>query len=243
MTARRLLLWRHGRTAWNAEGRIQGQADVPLDAVGLRQAAESAPLLAAERPDAILSSDLSRATATAAALAAVTGLGVQVDERLRESAFGDWQGRTGDEIAAYWPEAYARWRAGEPIDLPGVETPEEVADRVVAALDRTVGDTVVVVTHGGAARRGLLALLGWPERSLVGLGPLGNCRWCELRWSSRGWRLYSYNSGPLGGAAAPAESVPHADVEPPADPGDGAAPLPGSVGPGQAAASAAGAPG
>jgi len=230
VSARRLLLWRHGRTAWNAEGRIQGQADVPLDAVGVRQAAEAAPLLAAERPDAILSSDLSRARATADALAAVTGLPVQVDSRLRESAFGDWQGRTGEEIAARWPEAYSRWRSGEPIGLPGVETPEEVADRVVAALDSTGAGTTVVVTHGGAARRGLLALLDWPERSLVGLGPLGNCRWCELRTSTRGWRLYSYNAGPLAGAAAAGESVPAADVEPPAEPGDPGVPDPSAGG-------------
>src|ERR1035437_598375 len=70
----RLLLWRHGQTQWNVEGRFQGQSDIPLDAVGHQQAERAARLLAALRPDVIISSDLGRALATAAPLARLTGL-------------------------------------------------------------------------------------------------------------------------------------------------------------------------
>ena len=82
---RRLVIWRHGRTTWNAEHRFQGQSDVPLDAVGVEQARRAAVELAALKPSVIVSSDLQRARDTAAALAAVTGLEVNLDRRLRET--------------------------------------------------------------------------------------------------------------------------------------------------------------
>ena len=107
----RLIIWRHGNTDWNAGDRVQGQSDSPLNARGRDQAAAAAPLLAALRPDAIVSSDLSRAADTAGALAAVTGLPVSFDARLRERHFGIWQGLTLDEIAERYPTEYAAWRA------------------------------------------------------------------------------------------------------------------------------------
>src|SRR5690606_19337304 len=80
----RLILWRHGQTAWNVTGRVQGQTDVDLDETGVAQAAATAPRVAQYRPDLIVSSDLRRAARTAAALADVTGLPVEYDARLRE---------------------------------------------------------------------------------------------------------------------------------------------------------------
>lgn len=79
-----LLLLRHGRTAWNAARRFQGQLDPPLDEVGIAQSEAVAPVLAALGPVALLTSDLQRAVATAAPLAAATGLTARVDPRLRE---------------------------------------------------------------------------------------------------------------------------------------------------------------
>ncbi|MDQ1655803.1 MAG: glucosyl-3-phosphoglycerate phosphatase, partial [Cryptosporangiaceae bacterium] len=156
MSGRRLLLWRHGRTEWNAAGRMQGQSDVALDDTGRAQAREAAPLLAAEQPDAIVSSDLVRAHDTALVLAALTGLPVRTDPRLRESNFGPWQGLTSEEIAERFPEPHALWRQGKAFTVPGAETPDEVAARMLAgiedALDATDG-TLVVVSHGAAARR------------------------------------------------------------------------------------------
>jgi broad specificity phosphatase PhoE len=196
----RVLLWRHGLTEWNAERRIQGQTDVPLTGTGVAQAQAAAARLAACAPDLIVSSDLRRAAHTAAALAEVTGLDVRHDARLRERSFGDWEGLTGPEIEQEWPEAYAHWRAGDPVDDAGVEHDEDVAKRVAEALrglvDRAPGATIVVVTHGGAARRGIGALLDWPADVLRTLGELHNCHWSELRHHPRrGWRLWSHNVG------------------------------------------------
>lgn len=95
---RRVILWRHGQTAWNVERRFQGTTDVELTETGVAQARRAARLLASLQPDAIVSSDLSRAANTAAELVALTGLQVTHDEALRETYAGLWQGLTHDEI-------------------------------------------------------------------------------------------------------------------------------------------------
>jgi len=219
VSGRRLLIWRHGRTEWNATGRMQGQSDVALDETGIRQAHEAAPLLAAEEPDAIVSSDLARARVTAEVLAGLLSLPVALDERLRETYFGPWQGMTSEEIAAAYPHEFAAWTRGEHFSVAGAEKHAEVERRMVAgiedALDATDG-TLVVVTHGAAARRAVGALLGWSVEVIGKLGPLGNCRWTELRHTTTGWRLHAHNAGPLVGAAGPHTPTAAADVEPPA---------------------------
>src|SRR4051794_33790713 len=152
-----LVLWRHGQTEWNASRRIQGQTDTPLSAVGVEQAAESAPRLAALRPTVLVSSDLQRAATTAGALAAITGLTPAYDPRLRERGFGEWEGLTHPEATARWPEAFARWRRGEEVGDAGVEEIDAVAKRTAAAIEETADaagpDAVIVVAmHGAAAR-------------------------------------------------------------------------------------------
>jgi broad specificity phosphatase PhoE len=196
----RLLIWRHGQTEWNAVDRVQGQTDVGLDEVGRRQASLSAPAIAALRPDVIVSSDLSRAADTAAVLAGLTGQDVALDPRLRERNYGRMQGYLLTEIAERWPEEYAQWRAGAPVPELGAESSEELADRSCAAFrdaaERVPGGTVVIVTHGGSARHGCGALLGWPLSTTRTLGPLANCRWTELGWDvRRGWQLRAHNVG------------------------------------------------
>jgi glucosyl-3-phosphoglycerate phosphatase len=208
-----LLVWRHGRTAWNATDRVQGQSDIELDATGHAQAEAAAPWLAARRPDAIVASDLRRCVDTAAPLAARTGLVATYDPRLRERDHGPWHGLHRAEIAARWPEAFLRWARGEPTDVPGVESNDDLAKRVCAALrdaaDRAPGGTVVVATHGAAARFGIGALLDWPDAAVRTLAVLGNCHWAELRYDGRrGWRLSAYNVGaPTGPAVAPGSAV------------------------------------
>ena len=96
----RLIIWRHGRTEWNATDRVQGHSDVDLDVVGVAQAAESAARIAAHGPDLIVSSDLRRAARTAAVLASITGRTVDYDNRLRERHYGPWQGLRLVEIDA-----------------------------------------------------------------------------------------------------------------------------------------------
>jgi glucosyl-3-phosphoglycerate phosphatase len=196
----RLLLWRHARTTWNSERRTQGQLDVDLDEAGVRQAAETAPLLAAREPKLIISSDLGRATRTAQALVDLTGLPIQVDARLRERHFGPWQGLTVAEIQERYPDDYARLGTASPLLDPAIETLEAMAERMVAALRdaaERVGDggTAVLVTHGSAARVGIAALLGWPRETWHTLGVLGNCRIADL-WlrAERDWQLEAYNA-------------------------------------------------
>jgi probable phosphoglycerate mutase len=196
----RLILWRHGESEWNEVDRVQGQTDVALTERGRAQAEAAAARLVAVHPDALISSDLRRAAETAAALAALTGLSVEPDVRLRERFYGEWQGLTISEIADRWPQEYARWRSGEPAPGCGVEHGEELAKRVTAALDdiveRFTGATVVVATHGGAARTGCAGVLGWSPDVARALAGLYNCHWVDLRLDEvRGWQLQAYNAG------------------------------------------------
>ena len=206
-TGRRIVLWRHGRTEWNASARFQGQTDIGLDDVGREQARTAARLLTGLRPSVIVSSDLIRARDTAAALGELTGLPVEVDPGLRETFAGTWQGRTSDEIAATDLEAYDAWVAGVPDVRPGGgETRWEVAERTSAALTKALervepGGTLVAVTHGGAARTVLAMQLGLPPEWWGVLGGLSNCCWSVLHEDSRrgpgAWRLEEHNAGSL----------------------------------------------
>jgi probable phosphoglycerate mutase len=203
MTARRVILLRHGRTAWNAQRRFQGQADPPLDEVGLAQAYEVAALVAAIRPEVLLSSDALRAMQTAAPLGEVTGLSVGSDIRLRERSLGHWEGLTRDEVAARYPEEYADWIAGRDVSGRGGETREQVAERALAAFAALPDvDTAVLVTHSATAMALCSAILGMPQQVHV-LGPLANCHWSELVTEHQDggvplWRLRGHNIGAPG---------------------------------------------
>jgi probable phosphoglycerate mutase len=193
---RRLVLWRHGQTTWNAENRFQGSVDIPLDATGVAQAERAARLLAGLRPTAVVSSPLQRAAVTAQSLAAVTGLPVTYDPDLRERDGGEWEGLTGPEIRERYPAEHAVWQP------PGGETSEEVAKRVAAALGRAVdrlpdGGVLVVASHGAALRLGMAHLLGFPEEIWERLGGLSNCSWSVVAEGRLGWRLIEHNAGTL----------------------------------------------
>jgi broad specificity phosphatase PhoE len=195
----RLVLWRHGRTEWNAAGRFQGQLDPPLDEKGRRQAALAAPYVAAgltPEDTVVVSSDLVRAAETARTLTGLLGVDIRLDERLREHGMGCWEGLTRAEVADRFPEQYADWMAGRPVLGRGGEDPSAVAERALEALaELPSAGAAVVVTHGGTAGRLIERLLGLgPEHRRV-FGPLGNCAWSELtvQGSSR-WRLLRHNS-------------------------------------------------
>jgi glucosyl-3-phosphoglycerate phosphatase len=202
----RLIIWRHGQTEWNAAERVQGHADVGLDDIGRAQAAASARRIAAEHPDAVVSSDLRRATDTAAALAAVTGLTVRRDPRLREQYFGDWQGLTNAEVRDAYPDVWARWRRGEPADAAGIEDIDTLRERALDAVTDAakLGSTVVVVTHGGTAKQAMGSMLGWPPEVSGRVMGLMNCHWAEIQWHSHrgGWVLHTYNVGVVPGMLA-----------------------------------------
>ena len=191
----RLLLWRHGQTQWNVEGRFQGQSDIPLDEVGQEQAARAARLLAALRPDAIISSDLGRALATAAPLARLTGLTVTTDKDLRERYGGVWEGLSDAEIQERYPAERVTWTP------PDGESATAVADRASAALERIAdslpgGSLAVVVSHGAALGMALARVLRVPSQPRV-LGPFGNCHWSVLSRRGTRWRLLEHNIGVL----------------------------------------------
>jgi len=158
-----LLLVRHGETDWNAEGRLQGQTDTPLNDYGRRQARGLAEQLAGERLDAVYASDLARARETAEILAGPLGLPVELDAGLREKNWGNWEGLTSTER--------------DRVVYVG-ESTQAHRERTLAALhriaDRHPGGRVLVVTHGGSIRRIQAAATG------IALPVLENCGrwWC-----------------------------------------------------------------
>lgn len=199
---RRVIVWRHGETGHNAGGIYQGQLDSHLSPRGREQAAAAAEVLAGRGATRLLASDLARASDTADALAARTGLVVEHDERLREIHVGRWQGLPHTEVVTRYPDVVAALDRGE--DTVRGETGERVADvrvRVRAVFDELVarlqdGQTAVVATHGMASRALVADVVGLSYRqawlSLVGLH---NCHWAELVEHRTGWRLESWNVG------------------------------------------------
>ena len=193
--SRQLLLLRHGRTAYNASGRFQGQVDVPLDDIGRAQIEAVAPLIAARRPVLIYSSDSSRAADTAEAVGAVAGVPVAYDERLREIDVGGWSGLTLSEVESAFPEEYADWTSGnrENLRRGGGETYDEVGwrayDCVQPLLLGDPSELVVVVTHGGTARSLIDLMLGLPVGARYILGGIPNAGWSRLDRGRFGWRL------------------------------------------------------
>ena len=138
-----LLLARHGETDWNRELRIQGSSDIELNDLGRAQAHALAQELEHVDLDAIYASDLSRARATAEAVAATHGLDVTLDSRLRERSFGSWEGLTREDVAALPDGAQ---HDGESDD----QVRERVLEAVQAIADTHPGEQVLVVSHGGA---------------------------------------------------------------------------------------------
>ena len=205
------MLLRHGETDWNAEGRAQGHADVPLNQRGHDQAQAVAVVLADLEPVRLWSSDLARAMQTAEHVAAVTGLAIEPDARLREYDVGKRSGLTVDEFAAYFPQEHAAWVAHEEGHLvPGEETTAQVRARIVPALRDCLaslepGETGVAVLHGACLKVGLMGLLAWPWELSRTLQGLENCAYSLLCEDPRrgGLRLTSYNEKAVGSRHGP----------------------------------------
>ena len=175
MATTRLLLARHGETDWNRIGRWQGHADEPLNNEGLRQAAVLAKQLVGDGVAAVYSSDLRRASETAKVVGDRLGLPVFEDPGLREIDVGSWSGLTRAEVSEQYPEGFARWLGGD-IGHDG-ETREQLTERVVAAVERIAaahdGETVLVVTHGGAIRALRRHAAGDPGDPIENCGTVG----------------------------------------------------------------------
>ena len=150
----RIIAVRHGETAWNAESRLQGQLDIPLNERGRDQARRVGLALLHEQPEVIYSSDLSRARETAEAIARSAGLPLSTDAGLRERCFGIFEGNTYAEVEQRWPDEALRWRQRDPAWGPEAgETLQGFFDRCIATATRLAaahpGQTVVLVAHGG----------------------------------------------------------------------------------------------
>lgn len=167
----RIYLIRHGETAWNATGRWQGHAPVPLNESGRKQSIALGRYLAAHDYtfDALYSSDLLRAMQTAQAVAEPLGLDVIAEPRLREIDLGEWQGLTREEAAAWdsanWARYAADWRN---VPVPSGESRHAVGERARAAFDDLAAQhadaRIGLVSHGGTLGMLLESLFGRIER-------------------------------------------------------------------------------
>src|ERR1700694_3991939 len=154
MSGTRLCVVRHGETAWNAEGRVQGQLDVPLNQTGLAQASALARALSRDSFSAIYSSDLGRARQTAQPVADLLKQQIVLDRRLRERHYGVFQGMTYAEAKENIPEGYARFKARDPAyDFENGEPLAAFHGRALAFArllhEGHKGESILVVTHGG----------------------------------------------------------------------------------------------
>jgi ribonuclease H / adenosylcobalamin/alpha-ribazole phosphatase len=183
------ILLRHGDTRLSPEHRFNGLCDLPLSDSGTRQAQAAACRLAAGAPiDAVVSSPLQRAAGTAAIVAAKLGLTPVIDDDLRETDFGDWDGFTLAEIQQRWPEAAAAWRRDPVQAPPGGESFADTALRVNRACDRLLqdhgGQTVLVVCHITPIKILLCRALGVPLGTVYRLY-LGSACINEVQWYGR----------------------------------------------------------
>lgn len=184
---RSLLVARHGQTAWNALGRLQGHTDIPLDEVGRGQARALADALADAGVTAIWSSDLGRARQTAEIVAAALALPAPtLDPDLRERRFGALEGLTRDECMAHHPGAWESYAAGAGANVPpGAEGRADAVARIARAVDRIAaqgGGLALVVTHGGVLRLWLMEHLG-PD-----VPPVANAAAYLVEHDGRGYR-------------------------------------------------------
>ena len=191
MRTRRLVMLRHGQTEFNADSRMQGQLDTHLTELGWAQAAAAAEVLGKRQPLVIVSSDLRRAYDTAVVLGERIGLTVHVDERLRETHLGDWQGLTHHQIDADAPGARKAWRDNAGWAPPGGESRIDVARRSLPLIDELVAGQaewgadepdrpVVLVAHGGLIAALTARLLGLPVDNWPVLRGMGNTSWAQL---------------------------------------------------------------
>lgn len=201
MSLDRLILLRHGRTAWNHGHRMQGRLDPDLDDTGRAQAIAVAPLIAAYQPSVLVASDQARAWQTAEAVAKATGLVPRADHRLRETSVGRWEGLTGDEVEAGWPGGLEAWRHDPTWAPPDGESRVEVAARALPVVEELVTEMhdeddgpAVLVAHGGTIIAVTASLLEWPVAMWPSLAPLNNCRWAMLRRGHERWRLAEWGS-------------------------------------------------
>ncbi|MBL8446303.1 MAG: histidine phosphatase family protein [Zoogloeaceae bacterium] len=208
----RICIVRHGETDWNVARRLQGHLDVPLNPTGEQQAQTTAAQLASEAFAALYSSDLLRARQTAEALAVAVQRPITPEPRLRERRYGAFEGLTYDEARARFPNDYARFEARD-LDFAfpdGGESLTAFAQRIESVLtalaNRHVGESILLVTHGGVLDIVHRLATGKPLEAKRDF-PIPNA---ALNWLGRtpgGWHLISWAG--QAHLAASRDELPH----------------------------------
>lgn len=192
-----LILVRHAETDANRASRIQGQLDGPLNEHGRRQALDLAERFLDERPAAIYSSDLLRCRETAETIASELGIPVQETPLLREADFGQWEGKTAEEVREQFPDEY-RERQRDPYSFqpPGGESKRQILDRVLPFLRELVvrheRTKVLVVTHGGPCTVVLHHVLGAPITARASFR-VDNASIHRIEVGPLGWQVVTLN--------------------------------------------------
>jgi len=192
----RLCIVRHGETAWNAEHRVQGQLDIPLNEIGLRQAQAVGLALGQERFDAIYSSDLVRARQTAAPIANLLSMNLLIEQDLRERHYGIFERLTYAEVRTKYPEDYARFEARDPqYAFRTGESLQDFSVRSIAIVSKIVkeneGKSVLVFTHGGVLDKLYRHITGLPLSAERNFG-IPNAGLNRIEITADGWRIRSW---------------------------------------------------
>lgn len=187
---------RHGESTHNAEGRIQGQADIPLSDFGRRQGEAIADALAEVPVGAIYASPLARALETAQIVARRLNLPIRIDSRLMEIHVGIFQNRLRSEVAELYPEAFTRWTAGEPdYVIPGGESRRSLQERGCAAFREIAAaghQHAAIIAHGRMLAVTLAALV--PVAAGPAAPSLQNASITTVRYDGdHCWELTAYN--------------------------------------------------
>lgn len=201
-----LCIVRHGETAWNAEHRVQGQLDIPLNDIGLKQADAVGRALQAEHFDAIYSSDLMRARQTAAPIARLLSREIVQDRDLRERHYGVFERLTYAEVKVKLPEDYARFAARDPeYAFRTGESLKDFSARSISVLTRIAeaneGKRILVFTHGGVLDKLYRHVTGLPlsaERDFgIPNAGLNRIEVTPAGWQIRAWADIAHLEGAL----------------------------------------------
>jgi len=206
-------LVRHGESEWNAENRLCGRTDVPLSETGRRQAKRLAERLKPIPFEALYSSPLERALETAQLISESVGLQPALDPKLAELDYGQWEGRTFEEIMASDPKAYHDWDA-DPGQFapPGGESGLEAQQRVVSFFDLLAAKHpqghVVVVFHKTVCRLMICHVLGMAPSEYRRRLVLNNAALSIIQGPSYGWQLITFNDTSHLSASPPGRALP-----------------------------------
>ena len=192
----RMCIVRHGETAWNAEHRVQGQLDVPLNAIGQAQAQATSNVLSLEKFDVIYASDLSRTQQTAQPTASALGMQVRIEKDLRERHYGIFERLTYAEVKVKFPEDYARFEARDPdYAFRSGESLRDFSARSISVVSRIVNQhkdqNILVFTHGGVLDKLYRFVTGMPLTAPRDYG-IPNAGLNRIEITAAGWQIRAW---------------------------------------------------